>query len=397
MGKALRIVLVGALVVAVAGAGVAWFLHYYERVEKQVDLPPRGEASYNPLYALKKALQADGLQVESRQRLDLGAQRLGPRDTLLILNDPRVMTPVESRKLLEWVAGGGHLLVRTPSPQGWQEQGHAALLDALGVLPREDSARCEPMQVEGQDHHVEFCAGSRFSFDGVEPELAWGDLQAGYAYARLAHGEGHVDVLADFDFLGNGGDGGGDVAGDGVSVPGAGGMRSGGLRDGPHRALARQVLAPNYGQGTMHLVYAAQMPSLLRTVLMLGWPVWLPLLLALLAWLWRRMQRFGPRLPSPVGERRSLLEHVRASGEHLFRYNKRALLYAAVRKSFLARLRRRDPVAAVLGGDAQAAAIAERAGMPVEAVRIALQAPSSHDKQAFRTRISTLIQLRNRI
>ena len=29
-------------------------------------------------------------------------------------------------------------------------------------------------------------------------------------------------------------------------------------------ALARQVLSPNYGKGTMHLVYDAQMPSLLR-------------------------------------------------------------------------------------------------------------------------------------
>ena len=391
MGKALRIVLIGALAVAVAGAGAAWFLHHYERVEQQIQLPPRGEASYNPLYALKKTLQADGLVVESRQRLDLGARQLRPRDTLLILNDPRVMTPVESRKLLEWVAGGGHLLVRTPSPQGGQEQGHAALLDALGVLPREDSTECEPLQVEGQDHHVEFCDGSRFTFDGVEPELAWGDLQAGYAYARLAHGQGHVDVLADFDFLGNGGEA------DDAPAPAAAGRRSGGLRDGPHRALARQVLAPNYGQGTMHLVYAAQMPSLLRTVLLRGWPVWLPLLAALLAWLWRRMQRFGPGLPSPVGERRSVLEHVRASGEHLFRYNRRALLYASVRKSFLARLRRRDPVAAALGGDAQARAIAGRAGVPVERVRTALQAPSSHDKQAFRTRISTLVQLRNRI
>ena len=391
MGKTLRIALIVMLGLAVVGAGGAWFLHNYEQVEKQINLPPRGEAGYNPLYALKKALQADGLQVQSRQRLNLATQPLGQRDTLLILNDPRSMAPVESRTLLKWVAGGGHLVVCTPSTQGWQEKGDAALLDALAVLPDDDKVDCEPMQVEGQDHHVEFCRGSRFTFDGVEPELAWGDLKAGYVYARLAHGEGHVDVLADFDFLRNEG------GTDGRPTLGAEGVRTGGLRDGPHRALARQVLAPNYGQGTMHLVYAAQLPSLLRSVLTRGWPVWVPLLLALLAWLWRRMQRFGPRRPSPVGERRSLLEHVRASGEHLFRYNKRAMLYAAVRKSFLARLRRRDPLAAALGGEPQVHAIAERAGVSAELVRTALQAPSSHDKPAFRNRISTLIQLRNRI
>lgn len=391
LGSTARIVLIVLLAAAVIGGGVAWFLHTYEKVEREIALPPRGEAGYNPLYALKKALQVDGVKVESRQRLNLAAQQLGAHDTLLILNDPRTMTPVESRRLLEWVAGGGHLLVRTPPTAIHEEETSVPILEDIGIFLSDQSPECEPLQVEGQDSHIEFCSGRRFYFDEVEPELSWGDLQADYVYARLAHGKGHVDVLADFDFLTN----------KGSTDSGFLGMvkddQSGGLRDGPHRALARQVLAPNYGQGTVHLVYAAQMPSLLRTVLTQGWPVWVPLALALLAWLWLRMQRFGPLRPSPPAERRSLLEHVRASGEHLFRYNKRALLYAAVRNSFLARLRRRDPVAAALSGEAQIGAIAERLNISADKIRTALQPPSSHDKPAFRDRISTLIQLRNRI
>ncbi len=391
LGSAARITLFAVLGAAAVGAGVAWFLRTYEKVEREVSLPPRGEAGYNPLYALKKALQADGVGVESRQRLNLATQQLGPHDTLLVLNDPRAMTPVDTRRLLEWVAGGGHLLLRTPPVKSRDQETGVPVLEAVGVLLTDDPPECEPLQVEGQDHHIEFCNGRRFFFKDVEPELSWGDLQAAYVYARLAHGKGHVDVLADFDFLTSQG-------GTDGKQPGLDSDRfSGGLHDGPHRALARQVLAPNYGRGTMHLVYAAQMPSLLRVVLSQGWPVWAPLLLALLAWLWRRMQRFGPLRPSPPAERRSLLEHVRASGEHLFRYNKRALLYAAVRNAFLARLRRRDPVAAALGGEAQAVAIAERLNMPAERIRTALQPPSSQDKPAFRDRISTLIQLRNRL
>ena len=391
LGPGARIALIVVLAAAVISGGMAWFLHTYEKVEREIALPPRGEASYNPLYALKKALQADGLKVESRQRLNLATQKLGAHDTLLILNDPRSMTPVDTRRLLEWVAAGGHLLLRTPPKRSGDEETGVPLLEALGILLTEDTPECESLQVEGQDHHVEFCNGRRFFFNQVEPELSWGDLQAAYVYARLAHGKGHVDVLADFDFLTNKG-------GTDKDFPGADNDElSGGLYDGPHRALARQVLAPNYGQGTMHLVYAAQMPSLFRTVLTQGWPVWAPLLLALLAWLWLRMQRFGPLQPSPPTERRSLLEHVRASGEHLFRYNRRALLYAAVRNSFLARLRRRDPVAAALTGEAQVGAIAERLDISADRIRTALQPPSSHDKPAFRDRISTLIQLRNRI
>src|SRR3546814_3831009 len=78
---------------------------------------------------------------------------------------------------------------------------------------------------------------------------------------------------------------------------------------------------------------------------------WLPALLALAAWLWMRTQRFGPRLPSPEPARRALLEHVQASGEHLWRYGRASALYAAVREVFMARLRRRDPLAAALDID----------------------------------------------
>lgn len=386
----MRNALITLLVLAVMGVAVAWFLHAYHRVEREFPLPPRGEAGYNPLYALKRTLQEDGLVVDSRQRLDLAARALAPADTFLIYNDPRSITPLQTRQLLAWVEEGGHLLVRTPPST--RESVLPPLLASLGVrLPGKGSS-CEPFQVEGEERHVEFCRGQRFTLEDARPLLTWGDLQAGYVYVRLPHGQGHVDVLADFDFLANA-----EQTSANPLLAGLDAEQTGGLRDGPHRALARQVLAPNYGEGTMHLAYAAQMPSLMRVILTRGWPAWLPLMLALFAWLWWRMQRFGPWLPSPVAERRSLLEHVRASGELLFRYGKAQALHAAAHRAFLARLRRRDPVAAALEGDAQVVAIAERFDMPISMVRDAMHAPAPQDKAAFRQRVATLVKLRNRL
>lgn len=391
-----RLAGVGLLVLlVVATLLVLWVRHTFHRVEKTIYLPPDGEAAYNPLYALAKTLEADGVKVNARQRLLLDDNALGREDTLLLFNDPRALSPPEAERLLTWVEEGGHLLIRTPLYSPSEEltgpdAPRTAVLDALSIWLVDEEPACVPFQVEGEDHHVEFCRGRRFAFDDVVPELAWGDLQAGYVYARVAQGLGHVDVLADFDFMSN--TDARAFASSALDQP-----PQGGLRDGPHRALARQVLAPNYGHGTLHLVYAAEMPSLWRTLFAKGWMVWAPLLLALAAWLWMRMQRFGPPLPSPAGERRSLLEHVRASGEHLYRYGRGVMLYAAVRQAFLARLRRRDPVAAALSGDPQANAIADRTGLPADRIRTALNAPASHDRQAFRDRISLLIHLRNRL
>jgi len=384
--------LIALAAVLVAGLVAVWFLRTYERVERVVHLPPRGEAGYNPLYALRQALSRDDVPAMSRQRLELSSHPLQPGDTVLLYTDPGVLRDADVDALLDWVDSGGHLLVRTP-PMRRDDRLHARLLDELGVEPMEDTApQCLDFQVESQEHHVEFCRGRRFRLIDVEPELSWGNVRDGYAYARLAFGEGHVDVLADFDFLANG-----EARSMLEALADASAPPRGGLRDVPHQALARQVLAPNYGRGTVHLIYAAQMPSLLQRLLREGWPVWAPLMLALLGWLWARAQRFGPQLPPPMPERRSLLEHVRAAGEHLFRYRRGVLLYSAVRQAFLARLRRRDPVAAALAGRAQVEAIAQRLAVPADPLQRALQTPASDDKVAFRDRIALLIQLRNRL
>ncbi|MDR6992250.1 DUF4350 domain-containing protein [Luteimonas sp. 3794] len=363
----------GALVIAL---GVGWFLHTHERVPETVDLPPRGEAAYNPLYALRETLRADGVEAVSRQRLQLSSVALGPRDTVLLYNEPRTLLPSEVETLLGWVDGGGHLLVRTPLPRKRTEQAVRAqdLLERVGVHVVDGRTRCEPLLVTGQGGHVEFCNGRRFLVDD-EPLLEWGDGdEEGLVFARLAHGAGTIDVLADFDF-----------------------MRNADLREVPHALLTRQLLAPNWGAGTVHLVYAASVPPLWYQILTRGWMAWGPLLLALLAWLWMRTQRLGPVLPAPPVARRALLEHVTASGEHLVRYGRAPLLYDAVRAAFLDRLRRRDPLAAALEGEAGIEAIAASTGLSPHEVRHALQAPRPEDAKAFRQRIARLVQMRNQL
>ncbi len=373
-GRNIALAVVALLAVALL---TAWWLYNYEYVEREVDLPPRGEASYNPLYALKLALLADGVRAMSRQRLQFDEVPLGAHDTVLVLNDPRTLSPQDVDGLLQWVQRGGHLLVRTPPLERGAATRPGALLDALKLrpLPRYQCMRlATPGKKQDAPPAFVFCGGTRFTMLGVEPLHAWGDLDNGYAYLRVAHGMGTVDVLANFDFLAN----------PMLEQPG-------------FQHLARQLLQPGWKRGTVHLVYAASMPPLWRLVFDKAWMAWLPLLLALGAWLWMRMQRFGPRLPSPEPARRALLEHVQASGEHLWRYGRASTLHAAVREVFMARLRRRDPLAAALDGPAQASAIAERTGTPVADVTAALQTPRPNDGADFRLRIARLLQLRRRL
>lgn len=365
------------------------FLRTHERVTHTEHLPPQGEASYNALYVLGQALRADGITVQSRPRLDLTRMPLEPGDTVVLLQDSGEVPAPAVTELMAWVAKGGHLIVRTP-PTGKDSAGNGPLLDALGVDSEGYESYCQRFHVRDDPQHVEFCNGRRFSAEppaGVTLERGWGD-DHDLVFARLRHGQGRIDVLADMAFMHGKGRPNPTVP------PNAANAFVDGLHDKAHRDLTRYVLAPNYGKGTMWLVYASRPPSLWNRVFYLGWPVWAPLLLALLGWLWQRAQRLGSELPSPAAERRSLLEHIRASGEHLLRFGKAPLLYDAVRGAFLARLRRRSPTAAALTGEAQVHAIAAVLQWSHERVRTALTPPASHDVAGLRDRIRLLIQMR---
>lgn len=385
---------IGVVALLVVALGALLFLRAYERTTTVETLPPQGEATYNPLYVLGQALRADGLQVHSRATLDLRAMAPAARDTIVLLQDSDNLTPAQVTGLLDWVGSGGHLLVRTP-PLGDDATRHEpALLQQLGVQSIGFANRCEQFNVADDPGHTEFCSGRRFDLDPSArdaAELRWGER--GHVFARLRHGKGRVDVLADMDYMKTRG-------GDANTLQRAfesahdRNMPPDGLRDRAHRDLTRYLLDPNYGHGTVWLVYGSRPMSLWATLLLQGWPVWVPLLLALLCWLAAHAQRFGSELPAPRDERRSLLQHIRASGELLLRQRQGPALHAAVRALLLRRLQRRAPVAAALDGAARDQAIAELIGWPAARIATAFAAPPDNDPSALRERISLLLQMR---
>lgn len=355
---------------------VTWFLLTFQRVDRKIDLPPRGEASFNPLYALKLTLREQGQKVVSRQRLQLDAVPLGARDTLVVLGDPRTLSRRDLARLEAFVAGGGHLVIELPS---WSASGKQAGAAALtGLVPIRAEVRepgCVVDAQPGAPPRSRFCTAPRFVLDDKAiVKVAWRHPQGDYVYARFPTGRGSVDLLSDLWPLTN----------TGLVEPG-------------NPEFARQLLAPNWGQGTVHLVYSADLPPLWRWLLEYGWRALLPALLCLLLWLWMRAQRFGPLLPAPQPPRRSLLEHLDASGEHLLRYGQLGALQRALRAAVMERLRRRDPLAAALEGDTQASLIAARTGLSVTAVRAALDTRPPRDPPDFRHRIARLTELRKRL
>lgn len=130
------------------------------------------------------------------------------------------------------------------------------------------------------------------------------------------------------------------------------------------------------------------------------WLHWRYLLIALGVCLalafWMAVRRFGPMLPQPDTERRSLMEHIAASGAWLWKAEGGStVLLDAAREETLALVRRRAPGLMRLPTQELAAALARDTGLDSEHLAQALYDDASRQVARFTRQIRTLQELRN--
>jgi hypothetical protein len=387
------------LALLLVAGGTAAFLHYFKRDSREITLPAKGEAAYNPLYALKQALLAQGIQARSYPSLNPTALDLGRDDTLVLYTQPEAISPTQSERLLAWVEKGGHLIM--PGPGLGEDPGPLANSLELRATPYPKSAATAD---EDEDEDIDYYAHcTRIATGGAKVEVEKdgkkqmrdplplslcdprftskradfvmhdGSDKLGYRFGRLDLGKGVVTVTPT-DFLENSN-----------------------LGDPIPAQVAYQILAPRLGRGRVHLVYSADVPSLWRLMLEQGWQVLVPALLALIAWLLMRGQRFGARVPAPSQDRRALLEHVQAAGELAFRRGRMLALHRAVLDLFRKRLARREPLIAAMDGDLLVQSLAARLDLDPARIRLALSPVGLQRPDAFLQCISTLLLMRNRL
>jgi len=402
MTRSTLISAVALLLLALLGL---WWHRTFELRDVQQRLPLQGEARRNPLFGLQQVLRAQGHAVDSQAQLRPQALP-EPTSTLMVLDaDLRAVSGDASRALLAWVHDGGHALIglppesdgrlpellqqlglhlhEAPSCIDWKYQpppaaqkrikqsrstlqtppGLEQLLDPFSAAA-ESGRFCTPLRLHPDRDRVD---------DGVDSRLlwSWGNEENGYVMARLRHGDGQLLVSAQLTFL-----------------------RTAALREPANAALTWQLLGPSLASGReVMLVYAADLPPLHVLLVHHGWPILLPLLLALLAWLWLRSQRFGPLLDSPETPRRALGEHLRAAAELALRHRQGSALLGPLRRRLLQRLALREPGLTALPARELCLALARRYPLTLQAIETALFEPHLRRPAALAEAVRTLHRL----
>ena len=231
--------LVTVIVGLVAGLGLHWFFSNFDRVEREVELPPRGAARYNTLFALQHAIEGMGVEVQARPSLDLAAMALSADDLLILASDVRTFGALDVAELADFVADGGRLAFAAPDAEGGDE---APLLDALGVelvaverctdwhrlLMGQSSSRCATYALQPVE-------------DGPSRiERRLGDAESGYRLLEGYYGDGQWRALSSLRPIGR---------------------RA--LREPEHRDLATAWILPLLPErGVVHLVFSVDVPPL---------------------------------------------------------------------------------------------------------------------------------------
>lgn len=372
-----------AVAALVIGAGVAWFLYAYERVDVNERGPKSAVVRADPNYGFGRFLEHYGIESQQLSTLNTRNQLPDPDDTLVVGFDAVYLSEEESARIANWVAEGGHLVLPLPyttddtllayfnihSGEDDDDDDHDEATTAFGDSVQapeagqspENSGNDEALisgnsapddqnedadQADDEDEAVKrYVYDTRFNgtsagqfslgyevYDDLysnretlwqmEIERETGDGQTDRRVYALGfqYGLGAVSLLSDYAQWNN---------------------ENFYLNDNARVSLA--ALSQARPPGKVWFVQTIRRASLWQLIWTNAAHVLMWLALAVGLFFWWAGQRIGRVQPNPLLERREFNEHLIASGRYLWRNKRRDELLVSAQQSLRDRARQRYP------------------------------------------------------
>ncbi|MCG8455183.1 MAG: DUF4350 domain-containing protein [Holophagales bacterium] len=357
---------------AVALALAAFFAaraFLFEKVTVTVDTGYSGEAAYDPFFAARRLFS--GLGAEARSIT--GLSKLPPAGSVLWLAPAEgVSRQEDTERLLRWTRDGGHLVLdATHSAEPFLEAGGWR-------LESEGSARPAP----------EPASTSKRSAGRDDPSPLH-DLPPWPRLVSLAPAESLDEPGELSPWFRTGPLGSGRLtAAVSLSV-----FTNDSLAEKQHAQIAWWLVSPDGPPAEIWVAAPSRPPSVWALLVSRGRPIALALGALALVGLALFARPFGPRLPSDPRDRRHLAEHLRATGDFLWRHEVEHVLLDASRAAALERcLPGREPTSARLAELAEQKAA--DLGLSPAQILDALKTPSTRDRRTMVETIRVLETLR---
>ena len=325
----------------ILGLIASYVLGKLEPYEDVIEHGPAPEVASSPYLAAEHFLRKQGIAARRAEGLDVLDGLPSEGQTLMLLADRGNMTPRQVERVLQWTAGGGHLLFI--AERLWdEEEGKSGdlLLDLLGVqqymsdeLDDEEASEAEAENEQNEEHeaypqltklyleneqapaYIAFDTDFHL-YDAQNRAHAWANSDSATHLLQLYHGDGLITVLSDPWIWQN---------------------RN--IKEYDHAWLLWYLSQDS----AVTLLYHADSDGLARLLLRHFPLALLVLALLIIATLWHVGMRHGPLQAPASRARRQLEEHLRGSADFLLRRSGQHSLLKGLQQDINRRARRRHP------------------------------------------------------
>ena len=325
----------------ILGLIASYVLGKLEPYEDVIEHGPAPEVASSPYLAAEHFLRKQGIAARRAEGLDVLDGLPSEGQTLMLLADRGNMTPRQVERVLQWTAGGGHLLFI--AERLWdEEEGKSGdlLLDLLGVqqymsdeLDDEEASEAEAENEQNEEHeaypqltklyleneqapaYIAFDTDFHL-YDAQNRAHAWANSDSATHLLQLYHGDGLITVLSDPWIWQN---------------------RN--INEYDHAWLLWYLSQDS----AVTLLYHADSDGLARLLLRHFPLALLVLALLIIATLWHVGMRHGPLQAPASRARRQLEEHLRGSADFLLRRSGQHSLLKGLQQDINRRARRRHP------------------------------------------------------
>ncbi|RTZ67678.1 MAG: hypothetical protein DSZ29_00370 [Aquificaceae bacterium] len=321
--------LLGSVLLIALGLGLYNLYQRLEIIESTNKISLEGEALSNPLYAARIFLRRMGIPASSKHSVQELSQLPDTNTVLLISSKRKTLSSQKIDALYAWVEAGGHLIVRMTQSFDYskilsdEDTFSDDPLQSLLELDVGETIKLEhtqiPIQMEGSVRALDleikrFDAIDRANNTSTSDDEAI-KVQKQVFILRRSIDKGMITVLANLDFINN---------------------RN--IRKADHAEILWQLVHGLNTPEAVWLIHNDEMPALWRLMWATAWTFIVSLALLFILWLYRSSHRFGPLIPKAAEDRRSLIEHIAASGNFYWKHKQKHKLIESSREALNKRI-----------------------------------------------------------
>lgn len=380
-----QLLIYGTLAAFLIGAALWWFFHTFEYQTRVEDTGFSGEAERNQYLAAERFLEKFGMQIKSYPSMLELKKMPSTSDVLFIPTGRYDLSLQKARKLLSWVKQGGHLVVRARHVRAGDSAEDDQLFHLLGVEThrQEQKHLFQKIKTSVIDIHVNSDIENkkvafeinRWMKDTGKHKPSWRvDGKHGSQLLEFHLGKGYVSLLSDIRFMDN------------IHIA-----------EHDHAAFLYTLVHMTSDNHTIWIVRNDDMPSLLSIINKKAPSSLVALAILLLFWLWYTTRRFGPLRKPMAISRRSLREHIAASGLYQWRNRNRTALFLNVKTALLEQIAQVRPLWMKLGDKQLAGKLGKIADIPADSVLHVLQANAVDKENEFTQYIEILSMIRKKL